>query len=160
MSRSVSETAQHTDALLRDVVRLFLQAQRELSACCSDATAKECQALLLLGAAPEPLTVLEFASRMGLEKTWASRLVDRLVRDGLVRRADHPTDGRSRLLELTRKGRQEHAKLDRSLNAHAVNLLGCVPAAERPGVERALTVLRDALTRCLAATGPEENRSC
>lgn len=160
MSRISAPTAHQTDALLRDVVRLFLQAQRTMTACCSDATAKECQALLLLGASPDPLTQQEFATRMNLEKTWASRLVARMAKRGLVRRADHPDDGRSWLLMLTAKGRKEHAELEGSLNAHAVNLLGCVPAAERANVERALGHLRDALTTCLATCGPDGKSSC
>lgn len=154
MARSAAPTAQQTDALLRDVVRLFLQAQRTMTSCCTDATAKECEALLLLGAQPEPLTVQAFADLMGLEKTWASRLVARLEQGGHIRRVDHPLDGRSWLIELTAKGRKERAELEKSLNANAVTLLGCVPATERANVERALTHLRDALARCLRDCTP------
>jgi len=161
MSRPSAAAAQETDALLRDVVRLFQEAQRTMTACCTtEATAKECHALLLLGSSTAPLTQQEFAERMGLEKTWASRLVARMEKRGLVRRADHPEDGRSWLLVLTAKGRKEHAELESSLNAHAVNLLGCVPAAERANVERTLGHLRDALTTCLATCGPDGKSSC
>lgn len=160
MPRAAASPAQTTDALLRDVVRLFLQAQRAMTACCSDATAKECQAVLLLGSTPAPLTVQDFAARMGLEKTWASRLVARLVRRGLVRRVEHPDDGRSWLLELTARGRREHTTLERSLNAHAASLLGCVPAGERANVERSLVLLRDALEHCLAHCPPSRSSPC
>jgi DNA-binding MarR family transcriptional regulator len=160
MSRPSAATAHETDALLRDVVRLFQQAQRTLTACCTEATTKECQAVLLLGSAGDPLTQQEFAARMNLEKTWASRLVARLEKRGLVRRSDHPEDGRSWLIGLTAKGRKEHAALEDSLNTHAVNLLGCVPAAERANVERALRHLRDALSTCLATCGPDGKSSC
>jgi len=158
MPRVPVQTAQNADALLREVVRLFLQAQRTMTDCCSDATAKECQALLLVAGADSPLTVQEFAARMGLEKTWASRLVARLEKRGLVTRVDHPDDGRSWLIELTAKGRKEHAALEYTLNQHAVNLLGCVPAAERANVERALGHLRDALARCLVECAPTNSR--
>jgi DNA-binding MarR family transcriptional regulator len=137
------------------VVRLFIQAQRTMTGCCSDATAKECQALLLLGSGSGPLTVQEFAGRMNLEKTWASRLVGRMEKRGHLKRVDHPADGRSWLIELTAKGRKEHAALENSLQAHAVSLLGCVPAAERANVERALGHLRDALAACLTACAPQ-----
>ena len=160
MSRISPSTAQQTDALLRDVVRLFQQAQRNMTSCCSDATARECQALLLLGSESGRLTVQEFAERMGLEKTWASRLVARMEKRGLVRRTVHPADGRSRLIALTAKGRKEHAALEASLNTHAGNLIGCVPAAERANVERALGLLRDALAACLETCGPDGKSSC
>jgi DNA-binding MarR family transcriptional regulator len=96
--------AQKTDAILRDVVRLFAQAQRTMTACCSGATAKECEALMLI-ARNDRLTVQDFASQMGLEKTWASRLLVRMEKDGLIRRVDHPDDGRSWLIELTASSR-------------------------------------------------------
>ncbi|MBA4136918.1 MAG: hypothetical protein C0518_06335 [Opitutus sp.] len=159
MSRVAAHSAQNANALLRDVVRLFLTAQRSMTECCSEATARECQALLLIGAAEAPLTVQDFADKMSLEKTWASRLVVRLEKRGLITRVDHPEDGRSWLIELTAKGRKEHAALEHSLNDHAVNLLGCVPAAERANVERALIHLRDALATCLVECRPNKKNS-
>ena len=152
---TAAKSAQHTDAVLRDVVRLFQQAQRTMTSCCSDATAKECEALMLLGQ-HAPLSVQAFADRMTLEKTWASRLLGRLEESGLIKRADNPEDGRSWLIELSAKGRREFEKLQESLDEHAVNLLGCVPAAERANVERALVHLRDALTKCLRDCGPKQ----
>lgn len=147
-----SSTAQKADAVLRDVVRLFLQAQRTMTSCCSEATAKECEALMLIAAQPG-LTVQTFAARMGLEKTWASRLLVRMEADGLIRRVANPADNRSWLVEISAKGKAEHRKLSGRLNEHAVNLLGCVPAAERANVERALGHLRDALTECVEKCG-------
>lgn len=146
-------TAQEADAVLRDVVRLFTQAQRDLTACCTEATSKECEALMLLGR-QDGLTVQAFAGHMGLEKTWASRLLVRMENSGLLRRLDHPDDNRSLLVELTAKGRAEHRKLSAGVKEQAVSLLKCVPAAERANVERALVVLRDALSECLVKCGP------
>lgn len=139
--------------MLRDVVRLFGQAQRSLTACCTAATSKECEALLLLRQ-HEKLTVQTFAARMGLEKTWASRLLVRMETSGLIRRRENPSDARSLVVELTTKGRGEGRKLSQSLEQQAASLLNCVPAAERANVNRALVVLRDALADCLGRTGP------
>lgn len=149
--------AQEADAVLRDVVRLFNQAQRAMTACCTDATSQECAALMLLGQT-DALTVQAFAKQMGLEKTWASRLVSRLEEGGLVRRAANPADNRSVLIELTSKGKSEHRKLSDGLNEHATNLLNCVPAAERANVTRALHHLRDALSECLVKCGPGQGK--
>ena len=151
--------AQDTDALLRDVVRLFIQAQRTMVACCSDASAKECEALLIVGQFA-PITVQDFARRMSLEKTWASRLLTRLEKRKFIRRVDHPDDGRSWLVELTSAGEQEQSRIRDGLNDHAVNLLRCVPASQRAGVEQALVHLRDALAKCLTECGPEGRKSC
>lgn len=151
-----TSSAQKADAVLRDVVRLFAQAQREMTSCCT-ATSKECEALMLL-VRHEGLTVQTFAEHMGLEKTWASRLLVRMEKDGLIRRIDNPADSRSWLIELTTKGKAEQRKLSESLNDHAVSLLSCVPAAERANVERALIHLRDALSECLVKCAPKRGK--
>jgi DNA-binding MarR family transcriptional regulator len=149
MPRPPAASAPSTDALLRDIARLFTQAQRNLSDCCPGNSTKECEALVFLHRSG-PVSMQAFAAGLGLEKTWASRLTDRLEASGLVRRKDHPDDGRSWLLALTPKGARQSATLDAAANAQAQTLLTCVPAAERGNVERSLLVLRDALARCLA----------
>lgn len=149
--------AQKADAVLRDVVRLFIQAQRVMTSCCTAATSKQCEALVTI-ARHEELTVQAFAEHMGLEKTWASRLLVRMEKDGLIKRVPNPADSRSLLLELTPKGKAEHRKLADGLDEHAVNLLECVPAAERANVERALLHLRDALGECLTKCGPKRGK--
>lgn len=151
-------TAQKADAVLRDVVRLFTQAQRVMTSCCSG-TSKECEALMLI-ARQEGLSVQAFAEQMGLEKTWASRLLVRMEKAGVIERRPNPADSRSLLVELTAKGKSEQRKLSESLNEHAVALLTCVPAAERANVERALVHLRDALAACLAKCGSKRGKCC
>ena len=152
-----ASTAQKADAVLRDVVRLFAQVQRVMTSCCSEATSKQCEALMLI-ARQDGLTVQAFAEHMGLEKTWASRLLVRMEKDGLIKRVPNPVDSRSLLVELTTKGRNEHRKLAEGFHEHAVNLLSCVPAAERANVERALVHLRDALSECLVKCGPKRGK--
>lgn len=151
-------SAQKADAVLRDVVRLFAQAQRAMTSCCTAATSKECEALMLI-ARHEGLTVQSFAELMGLEKTWSSRLLVRMEQGGLIKRVPNPADSRSLLLQLTAKGRAEQRKLADSLDEHAVNLLTCVPAAERANVERALVHLRAALADCVEKCGRRRGRS-
>jgi DNA-binding MarR family transcriptional regulator len=152
-----TSSAQKADAVLRDVVRLFGQAQRVMTSCCTEATSKECEALMLI-VRHEGLTVQAFAEHMGLEKTWASRLLVRMEQDGLIQRVVNPADSRSLLIELTAKGRAEQRKLSASLDENAINLLGCVPEAERANVERALLHLRDALSECLVKCGPKQGK--
>lgn len=152
-----ASSAQKADAVLRDVVRLFTQAQRVMTSCCSEATSKECEALMVI-ARNDELTVQAFAEHMGLEKTWASRLLVRMEDDGLIKRVPNPTDSRSLLVGLTAKGKSEQRKLAQSLDEHAINLLGCVPPGERANVERALVHLRDALAACLIKCGPKQGK--
>ena len=61
--------------------------------------------LLELQAAPKRrLTMTELGERVVLSRTRVSRVVDELVRDGLVRREPHPQDARSAFAVLTDDG--------------------------------------------------------
>jgi DNA-binding MarR family transcriptional regulator len=50
------------------------------------------------------------AERLDIERTAMGKMLGFLERDGLIRIQPSPTDGRSRLIELTEKGRRLHAK--------------------------------------------------
>ena len=64
--------------------------------------------LLELNAAPgRRLRMQELASQVVLSRTRVSRLVDELVKEGLVERLPDPDDGRAAFAVLTRPGRDE-----------------------------------------------------
>jgi DNA-binding MarR family transcriptional regulator len=50
------------------------------------------------------------AERLDVERTAMGKMIGFLERDGLIRLRPSPTDGRSRLVELTEKGRRAHAQ--------------------------------------------------
>ncbi len=50
------------------------------------------------------------AERLDVERTAMGKMLGFLERDGLLRIRPSPTDGRSRLVELTEKGRRVHAE--------------------------------------------------
>jgi DNA-binding MarR family transcriptional regulator len=52
------------------------------------------------------LTVAEAATCLNLSPSAASRAVDRLVRDGLIRREENPEDRRQKLITMTQAGRE------------------------------------------------------
>jgi len=52
-----------------------------------------------------PLSMREFADAMGIDPPNASVLVADLEAQGLAQRRPHPTDGRAKLVEATRKGK-------------------------------------------------------
>jgi DNA-binding MarR family transcriptional regulator len=54
--------------------------------------------------------VSALAERLDIERTAMGKMVDFLQRDGLVTIKPSPTDGRSRLIELTEKGGGLHKK--------------------------------------------------
>jgi len=98
-------------------------------------------ATLFLLSERSPQTLSEVAATVGLSTSAASRMVDGLVKSGLVVRREAPQDRRQRLLSLTRAGERliERASLERvQLIKSAIAQLP--PHLERPAL-RALKAL-------------------
>ena len=104
-----------------DYARLaaFRQGLREFLSFSEDAAERvglltqHYQAMLILRACPEGLTVAinDLARQLLIKHNSAVGLVDRLVKEGLVRRTVSATDRRKVELQLSARGRQVLAKL-------------------------------------------------
>jgi DNA-binding MarR family transcriptional regulator len=68
-------------------------------------------ALWALDPGTPPPTMRELAHTLDCDPSNASLVSAKLEHDGLVERRPHPTDGRSRVLALTKRGKQLHARL-------------------------------------------------
>jgi DNA-binding MarR family transcriptional regulator len=95
-------------------------------------------------------TITELAEAEMVTLATISRVVDGLETMGLARRVPNPADARSVRIRATPKGRRvmergRQARVDR-----LVALLEQVPTDEQATVERALALLRDALTEVAA----------
>jgi DNA-binding MarR family transcriptional regulator len=62
----------------------------------------------------EPCGVSAIGSQLGLSNAASSQLIDRLVLQGLIERAEDPTDRRAKCLTITSKGK---ALVEREINA-------------------------------------------
>ncbi|HWD55609.1 MAG TPA: MarR family transcriptional regulator [Acidimicrobiales bacterium] len=63
-----------------------------------------------------PMALWELASTLGVDAPYATVIVDDLEAQGLVRRRPHPSDGRAKLVEVTRKGRDVARRADKILS--------------------------------------------
>jgi DNA-binding MarR family transcriptional regulator len=61
----------------------------------------------------------ELASTLGIDKTYATVIVDDLEAQGLVRRRPRPTDRRAELVEVTRKGKELARRANKILGTPA-----------------------------------------
>lgn len=141
--RAVEGALESTGALLRDVARLHVRAQREQVSCCGT-TLAQCHILTELGRSG-PLTLTGLGRRLGLHKGWISRAVAALVAEGLLERGGVDGDERVVLLSLTRAGERRVDALNSTLNRHAAKVLCRIGAQEREQVHRALALVRTAL---------------
>ena len=107
------------------------------------------EALRLVAAAPEPLTMGQLAARLHTDRPYASVVVDDLERHGLVARLRHPTDRRVRMVTTTVEGRRVAARAEAALGGYRERLRA-LPPAELAALDRALEYLE----RPLAAPRP------
>jgi DNA-binding MarR family transcriptional regulator len=62
--------------------------------------------------ARNPMSMKELAAALGIDAPYATVVVDDLESDGLVQRRPHPTDRRTRVVEVTRKGKAVARRAD------------------------------------------------
>ena len=78
-----------------------------------------------------PLSIQALAEKANLNKGQASRAAQSLVDQGLVRKADHPGDGRGVLLTLTPAGHQVFQNAMTLIAQRNQDIFGCLSAQEQ-----------------------------
>lgn len=89
-------------------------------------------------------TTASLAAHLGVSKQAAAQLVERLVRDGLVERVEHPGDHRARLLRLTARARAVTEVARAAAEDAVVAWRSELEAQDRVAFERALLTLTSA----------------
>ncbi|HZN75339.1 MAG TPA: MarR family transcriptional regulator [Micromonosporaceae bacterium] len=112
-----------------------------------DLSAVEFEVLIRLSRSPnQQLRMTDLAAQTSLSTSGVTRVVDRLERDGLVRRTACPTDRRSSYTVLTRSGQTRLAQV---LPGHIALIdewfTGMLPADELDAMLGALRTIRDAV---------------
>lgn len=97
------------------------------------------------------LSMVELAQRLSVTKRNITTLVDGLEKDGLVTRSPHPTDRRSKLVQLTQSGEQVFVQASKVQRAHLDRLLSQL----EPETRQALTIGLSRLTEELRRSGAE-----
>jgi DNA-binding MarR family transcriptional regulator len=75
------------------------------------------------------LSLSDLANETGLSPAAESQLVDKLVREGLVRRTEHRSDRRRKQVALTARGTAFLGRMDGSHASAALAVLRQIPAA-------------------------------
>lgn len=93
--------------------------------------------------AGEPVSLGGLADRIGRSLSATSRLVDALVRRGLVERQEHPSDRRVRRVALAKDGDALLRRLERTRADAQLEVMKRLDPADRALVVRAMTLLGD-----------------
>lgn len=94
--------------------------------------------LHILAQAKEPMALSELAEHNHCVRSNITQLVDRLEKDGLVRRIFDPSDRRIRRAALTPAGRRAHAAGIRILETQERKLTDALSQADRAALSRAM----------------------
>jgi DNA-binding MarR family transcriptional regulator len=140
----VTTTPQHPDPLVDAVLTasrvLVAVAARSLADAGEHVTLPQYRALVVL-ASRGPQGVAELAEAVAVTPPTASRMCDRLVRKGLVKRRTARTDRRQVRIGLTPAGREIIDDVTKRRRAEIANLVGNVPHEARVSVVEALKQL-------------------
>jgi DNA-binding MarR family transcriptional regulator len=100
--------------------------------------------VLVLLAGRGPQRAIDLAGALGVNPSSATRLIDRLVRAGLVRRQRSPADRRSYRVALSPKGRDLVAEVTQRRREEFERLLSGLPAGQHQFVIAALHAIAEA----------------
>jgi DNA-binding MarR family transcriptional regulator len=113
--------------VLRDLA-CQLQALLRITAGKQHLSSTQAQILLILPVDGLPLSVL--AQRLGLDPSTISRIVDKMVHKGWIRRETTPEDGRISRIIFTHQGYELYLQLTDSMDAEIQNILSEISAEQ------------------------------
>lgn len=116
----IDQDAEQLYEALSHLVRVYQFRDRDRS-CCEGLSVTQCYALEYVIKAG-PVRVQSLASELFLDKSNASRLVDSLAKQGLVRRVPDATDGRALAITVTPEGATLYESIRSDLVSEARNL--------------------------------------
>lgn len=111
---------------------------------CYGLTIPQCYTVETLGQKGK-LTMNELSSELGTAISTVTRVVDLLVRDGIVGRSENPKDRRKVFIELTAKGRELEQKLQKCSEDNARYILTAIPEEKRENILESLELLNQAV---------------
>jgi len=131
------------DAVLTASRVLVAVAARSLAAVADEVTLTQYRSLVVL-ASRGPQSVAALADELSVSPSTASRLCERLVRKGLVRRREDRRDRRSVRLALTPEGRALVDAVTARRRTEIADLLAGIPEAAQRSMVQALRLLGQA----------------
>ena len=92
---------------------------------------------------PGACEITHFCEPMQISPAGASQMIERMAQRGLVVRLPHPTDRRSRLVDLTDYGRQVVTDSIAARETWLSQIVASLPAEDRQRITSALKILNE-----------------
>jgi DNA-binding MarR family transcriptional regulator len=100
------------------------------------------QVLVALAEAAEPISQQTLVDLTLTDKHTVSRMLARMERDGWVVRVAHPADARSQLVQLSKKAKARHVKLQSAVHSQFIPILSELAERDKQELFRLLLQLR------------------
>ncbi len=142
--QSTAPAALQLQQQMTSLIRSFGLHRPDLTPCGHRMSVSAAHALMEL-ASSHPLTLNQLTTRLHLQKSTVSRLVDQLVRRRWMSRIPHPRDGRAILLQLTNTGHRVARSVAASREAKFSAVAARLNGAELDSVLTALEILVSAI---------------
>ena len=139
------QTFQDFSLLLSQLIRKFVLVERDEKVCLG-VTISQCYTIETL-ARNGGVSMTELSREMGVAVSTMTRILDVLVREGLVTRKNSTKDRRLVCVGLTNKGRNLAGKLKRCADDYLGDVFANVPANERKKVTESLRTLLGAVAQ-------------
>jgi DNA-binding MarR family transcriptional regulator len=124
------------------LARFFNQLMRE-QLTCGPVTVQQCYTLE--GLKDGPLSMKELAAEVALHQSTLTRVVEKLERQGLVRRTRKSDNQRSVEVDLTEAGKQTYLFLDATGSQLISDILDLIPEERRAAIVEAMEELANLL---------------
>lgn len=132
-----------TDAVL-DAARVLVAISIRSLAATGDVVTVSQLRVLMLVAGRQGVNVADVAAELGVHRSNATRVVDRLVRAGLLTRVPDPGDRRRLVVALTGDGRRLVADVDEHRRTEIAAVLARIPPERLAGAEAVWWAFADA----------------
>ncbi len=127
-------------------VAWFVRPHGQDDPCCGELSAAEARALAT-AAAGDCRTIQDIAGSLGVTRSGATRVVDRLEKRDLAVRCCSTLDRRCTCVELTDRGRAALVDAARCFDALLETVLAPLATADRERIETSLATLADLVRR-------------
>ncbi len=98
-----------------------------------------------------PCTAKQVKDAMHIDEGYLSRIIDKFIKRGLVKKSKSPTDGRVYFLSLTEEGRIAFAELDSASATEVASLLRNLSSDEKEQLAHHLKCVQLTLSKTLQA---------
>ncbi len=103
-------------------------------------TSSQCYSLIEIQKSSS-LTMNELSDRMNLDSSTMTRVIDKLVRDELIKRERDEADRRIVLVSLTDKGKEAASSLNSSVNEYYKKIISSIPEGTMDEVLKGVSIL-------------------